>query len=144
MSEELTLLQKLMTSKPPTRRITSRTLAFLALSPSKPPTRRITQFTPLVDVLLSSKPPTRRITCSGAVHSMMCTSKPPTRRITVCPARTDNRRTSKPPTRRITQRFLIVSPFFSACCINIPIKPFAFGASFQPPYSKRFFRTTFL
>lgn len=27
---------------------------------------------------------------------------------------------------------------------NIPIKPFAFGASFQPPYSKRFFRTTFL
>ena len=42
MSEELTLLQKLMTSKPPTRRITYIVAACNAVPTSKPPTRRIT------------------------------------------------------------------------------------------------------
>ena len=42
MSEELTLLQKLMTSKPPTRRITSGMGYGMATVSSKPPTRRIT------------------------------------------------------------------------------------------------------
>ena len=42
MSEELTLLQKLMTSKPPTRRITLGAVDHVALVSSKPPTRRIT------------------------------------------------------------------------------------------------------
>ena len=43
MSEELTLLQKLMTSKPPTRRITNRALRGMGDGSSKPPIRRITQ-----------------------------------------------------------------------------------------------------
>ena len=43
MSEELTLLQKLMTSKPPTRRITSLTRHCTTAATSKPPTRRITR-----------------------------------------------------------------------------------------------------
>lgn len=43
MSEELTLLQKLMTSKPPTRRITVGVQVFNVHFPSKPPTRRITR-----------------------------------------------------------------------------------------------------
>ena len=42
MSEELTLLQKLMTSKPPTRRITLAENWDRGLASSKPPTRRIT------------------------------------------------------------------------------------------------------
>ena len=42
MSEELTLLQKLMTSKPPTRRITVTWLYPKTTMSSKPPTRRIT------------------------------------------------------------------------------------------------------
>lgn len=42
MSEELTLLQKLMTSKPPTRWITRPPPASPASTTSKPPTRWIT------------------------------------------------------------------------------------------------------
>ena len=42
MSEELTLLQKLMTSKPSTRRITTGRVLKPATATSKPPTRRIT------------------------------------------------------------------------------------------------------
>lgn len=62
MSEELTLLQKLMTSKPPTRRITKRPFDQARPPTSKPPTRRIT-FSPYPRAVpISSKPPTRRIT----------------------------------------------------------------------------------
>ena len=43
MSEELTLLQKLMTSKPPTRRITAEDIGLIVGYTSKPPTRRITR-----------------------------------------------------------------------------------------------------
>ena len=43
MSEELTLLQKLMTPKPPTRRITLFLSTPMGNLTSKPPTRRITE-----------------------------------------------------------------------------------------------------
>ena len=62
MSEELTLLQKLMTSKPPTRRITVTWLYPKTTMSSKPPTRRITDYADPQSFRLTSKPPTRRIT----------------------------------------------------------------------------------
>lgn len=64
MSEELTLLQKLMTSKPPTRRITSPRATPCRCWSSKPPTRRITVVTPKGYLAYTSKPPTRRITAT--------------------------------------------------------------------------------
>lgn len=62
MSEELTLLQKLMTSKPPTRRITPWPTSGASPTTSKPPTRRITEIGVSVVTMRTSKPPTRRIT----------------------------------------------------------------------------------
>ena len=60
MSEELTLLQKLMTSKPPTRRITLAETGDRGLASSKPPTRRITNRALRGMGDGSSKPPIRR------------------------------------------------------------------------------------
>ena len=62
MSEELTLLQKLMTSKPPTRRITLAENWDRGLASSKLPTRRITNRALRGMGDGSSKPPIRRIT----------------------------------------------------------------------------------
>lgn len=62
MSEELTLLQKLMTSKPSTRRITATTGSRCPALTSKPPTRRITAAVIAAKRRKTSKPPTRRIT----------------------------------------------------------------------------------
>ena len=62
MSEELTLLQKLMTSKPSTRRITETPPADAPKIASKPPTRRITGRIGSQQTGKTSKPPTRRIT----------------------------------------------------------------------------------